>query len=111
MSREHEILMCDVRTEVALQGPVIRRLADELVEEVIRLHACVDELESERHPMDAIRRVVPVLRAMAARFGDPGNPRRPAGLGERLRACAAILTRRHDRVLTETQPIIRSESP
>lgn len=106
MSREHEILMNDVRAAVASQGMVIRRVADELVEEVIRLHQCVDALEGDRHPMDAIRRVIPVLRSVATKFGDAGGNRREVSLGDRLRACAVLLSHRHDRVLTDTQPIV-----
>jgi len=116
MSREHEILLDDVRQAIASQAAVIRELADELVdygldEEVRRLRECASGLDHNGHPMDLVRTVVPVLRSISARLGEAGLNRRDLRLGDRLRACAIALSRRHDRVLSDTQPIDDGDKP
>lgn len=116
MSREHETLLDHVRSAIASQASVIRELADELVdygldEESRRLRECASELERDGHPMDQVRCIVPILRSIAARLGELGLNKPELRLADKLRACAIALARRHDRVLTETQPIDEEDKP
>lgn len=116
VSREHEVLLDDVRTTISAQVSVIRRIEDDVRakgfdEEARRLRECAAELGGAEHPMDGVRCVVPILRSIAARLAEAGLNTPELRVSDRLRTCATSLSRRHDRVLTETQPIDESDKP
>lgn len=115
MSREHEVLLAELRFAIAAELTVLHELADDLGEigfdaEAARVEACARILEEDGHPMELANKAIPQIKTVIARLWESKHPHL-VKISRRMQQTCKSISQRAVKVMTETQPIDEADRP